>query len=62
MKNYKAVLFHDKGKVTLSLTASSNKAAINKIVTAENCPKSAIKSLVRLVKRGKQLEAIPVRL
>lgn len=62
MNKYKATLFTDAGKFSLSLTASSNKAAINKIMSAENCPQSAIKSLVRLVKRGKQLESIPVKL
>lgn len=63
MKEYKATLFTDnQGKFSLKLTASSDKVAINKILQAENCPKSAIHSLVRLVRRGKQLEAVPVRL
>ena len=62
VSTYQAVLFTDKGKFSMKFTASNDRAAINKILQAENCPPSAIKSLVRFVKRGKQLEAIPVKL
>lgn len=42
MKNYKITLKHDKGKINLIVKALNEKEAINKILTAEKCPKSAI--------------------
>jgi nitrate reductase NapAB chaperone NapD len=42
MKNYKITLKHDKGKINLIVKASNEEEAINKILNAENCPKSAI--------------------
>jgi hypothetical protein len=57
---YQATLCHDKGRFSMRLTASSTKNAITRITTLENCPPRAILSMSRIVKRGKQVESIPV--
>lgn len=62
LRTYKATLFHDQGRVTYSFLASGNKAAIDKILKAENCPKSAIRNLgyVHICSDG-NAEFIPVK-
>ena len=57
---YQATVCHDKGRFTVRFTASTVKNAITKLTMAENCPPSAILRMAKIVKRGKQLEAIPV--
>jgi hypothetical protein len=45
---YRITIKHDNGKVTLTVTASDIKTAIDKVLQAENCPLQAIIKVIKV--------------
>lgn len=48
MKTFKAEIQHDTGTFTMCVSATSEQTAIHKIMEAEGCPDTAIKSIVEV--------------
>ena len=59
MTKYTALLFHDKGRFSMTVNARNWKQAVKSICSSENCPESAIKKMVKWVSKSK---VIPVKL